>query len=71
MPDILSKSTIVVLPSYREGMPKSLLEAAASGRPVVTTNIPGCRDAIIENSTGVLVRYMMLIYLHQKQKNFK
>ena len=55
MPNIFSKSSIVVLPSYREGMPKSLLEAAASGRPVVTTNIPGCRDAIINGLTGFLV----------------
>ncbi len=55
MPKIFSKSSIVVLPSYREGMPKSLLEAAACGRPIVTTNVPGCKDAIIEGETGLLV----------------
>ena len=51
----LKKSTIIVLPSYREGFPKILMEAAACGRPVVTTNVPGCKDAIIKNITGILV----------------
>lgn len=47
---------IVVLPSfYREGLPKVLLEAAASGRPVVTTDSPGCRDAVIDGETGYLI----------------
>jgi glycosyltransferase involved in cell wall biosynthesis len=46
---------VVTLPSYREGFPKILAEAAASGRPVVTTNVPGCRDAIIPDITGRLV----------------
>ena len=56
MPKIYQMSSIVVLPSYREGMPKSLLEAAACGRAVVTTNVPGCRDAIINGITGMLVQ---------------
>ena len=56
MPKIFQKSSIVVLPSYREGMPKSLLEAASCGRPIVTTNVPGCRDAIIDGKTGILVQ---------------
>lgn len=51
----LSKSNIVVLPSYREGLPKSLLEAAASARSVITTDVPGCRDAIENGLTGLLV----------------
>ena len=46
---------LAVLPSYREGLPKSLLEAAACGRAVVTTDVPGCRDAITPGETGVLV----------------
>ena len=53
--NIYKKSSIVCLPSYREGMPKSLLEAASVGRPVVTTNVIGCKDAIIKNKTGYLV----------------
>jgi len=52
---IFAQSNIVVLPSYREGSPKVLLEAAACGRPIVTTDVPGCRDAIIPNKTGLLV----------------
>jgi glycosyltransferase involved in cell wall biosynthesis len=55
MPQTLSKANIVVLPSYREGLPKVLIEAAATGRPVVTTDVPGCRDAIDPHVTGVLV----------------
>jgi len=55
MPAALASATLVVLPSYREGLPKVLLEAAACGRPVVTTDVPGCRDAIEPGKTGVLV----------------
>ena len=43
------------MPSYREGLPKALLEAAAASRAVVTTDVPGCRDAIIPNKTGLIV----------------
>ena len=53
--NVFSNSNIVVLPSYREGLPKVLIEAAASGRAVVTTDVPGCRDAIEGNKTGILV----------------
>lgn len=52
---VLPLSHIVVLPSYMEGLPKVLIEAAACGRPVITTNVPGCRDAVVANKTGVLV----------------
>jgi glycosyltransferase involved in cell wall biosynthesis len=55
MPKVLAQSTLVVLPSWREGMPKVLLEAAAVGRAVVTTDAPGCRDAIIPGVTGLLI----------------
>lgn len=48
-------ANIVCLPSYREGLPKSLVEAAACGRAVVTTDVPGCRDAITPDVTGLLV----------------
>lgn len=53
--ELYHKSHIAVLPSYREGLPKSLIEAAACGRAVVTTDVPGCRDAIEANVTGLLV----------------
>lgn len=53
--DLWREAHIAVLPSYREGTPKSLLEAAASARPLVTTDVPGCRDLVPDNATGILV----------------
>ncbi len=44
----------VVLPSYREGMPRVLMEAAAMGRPAIATNVTGCRDVIVDQRTGLL-----------------
>ena len=52
---IFASATMVVLPSYREGLPKVLIEAAACGRAVITTDVPGCRDAIEPGITGLLV----------------
>lgn len=46
---------IALLPSYREGLPKSLLEAAASGRPAVATDVPGCRELVADGVNGLLV----------------
>lgn len=56
MSEVLSQAAIVVLPSYREGMPKVLLEAQALGRPIVTTDVPGCREAIENAKTGFLAK---------------
>lgn len=50
-----AEANIVCLPSYREGLPKGLVEAAACGRAVVTTDVPGCRDAVTADETGLLV----------------
>ena len=56
MPELLASALIFVLPSYYpEGLPKVLLEAAASGVPIITTDHPGCRDAVIHRETGLLV----------------
>ena len=55
IPSLFEKSHIICLPSYREGLPKALIEAAAASRAIVTTDVPGCRDAIIPNKTGLLV----------------
>lgn len=56
MPAALGAAQLVVLPSYYgEGMPKALLEAAACGRAVITTDHPGCRDAVVAGETGLLV----------------
>jgi len=53
--ELYAAAHIAVLPSYREGLPRSLIEAAACGRAVITTDVPGCRDAIEPDETGLLV----------------
>ena len=50
----IAAADCVVLPSYREGLPRSLIEAAAMGRPIVTTDVPGCRAAVEDGVTGLL-----------------
>ncbi len=50
----LRSAHCVVLPSYREGVPRSLLEAAAMAKPIVTTDAPGCRDTVIDGLSGYL-----------------
>jgi len=47
--------SVYVLPSYREGTPRTVLEAMAMGRPVITTDAPGCRETVKENYNGFLV----------------
>ena len=54
--EVMRQSDIVVLPSHNEGFPKTLVDAAAAGRAVVTNDVTGCRDAIIPGETGLLVR---------------
>lgn len=51
----LLQSRISILPSFREGLPKSLLEAASCGLPLISTNVPGCREICINNHNGYLV----------------
>lgn len=55
MSKIFAMSVLVVLPSYREGLPKVLAEAAAAGRAIVTTDAPGCRDVVVNGVNGLLV----------------
>ncbi len=49
------KDVVIVLPSYMEGLSRSLMEACALGRPIITTNIPGCREMVEEGKNGFLV----------------
>lgn len=51
----LKQTSVFVLPSYREGVPASTQEAMAMGRPVITTNVPGCRETVIDGLNGYLV----------------
>jgi len=56
MPRVLRRAHVVCLPSYyREGVPKVLLEAASTGRPIVTTDVPGCREIVAHGENGFLV----------------
>lgn len=56
MPALLSSVHVVVLPSYREGLPKGLIEAGACGLPLITTDVPGCREVVQDGVNGLLVR---------------
>lgn len=51
----IADSTVYVLPSYREGTPRTVLEAMAMGRPIITTDAPGCRETVVDGDNGFLV----------------
>ncbi len=55
MPHVLARAHIVCMPSYMEGLPRVLIEAAACGRAVVTTDVPGCREIVRDGENGLLV----------------
>lgn len=52
---VLERSHLVVLPSYREGTPRALLEAAACGLPIIATDVPGCREVVVDKENGLLI----------------
>src|SRR5690606_4362554 len=55
MPALMQSVDVVALPSYREGLPKGLIEAAACAAALVTTDVPGCRDVVTDGVDGLLV----------------
>ena len=55
MPSALSNATLIAYPSYSEGLPRALLEAAACGRAIVATDVPGCREIVRDGHNGLLV----------------
>lgn len=68
--EFISKCNVFVLPSYHEGTPKTVLEAMAMGRPIITTNAPGCKQTIIDKSNGFLVEVKDVNDLVEKMKFF-
>lgn len=64
MEDVYRQADCVVLPSYREGMPRSLLEAGAMGLPVVATDVPGCRAIVTDGVNGLLCEARDATSLH-------
>jgi glycosyltransferase involved in cell wall biosynthesis len=55
MPQVLGQAHIICMPSYREGLPRGLIEAAACGLPIVTADVPGCREVVRDGESGILV----------------
>ena len=55
MPALFRSVDVVALPSYREGLPRGLIEAGACGRPLITTDAPGCREVLVDGYNGLLI----------------
>jgi glycosyltransferase involved in cell wall biosynthesis len=62
----IKESNIFVLPSYHEGMPRTVLEAMAMGRPILTTNVPGCKETVVNGENGWLVEKANVEQLAEK-----
>ena len=79
MKKFYKKASIVCMPSHREGFSKVLLEAGASARPIVTSDVAGCKEAIIPNKTGLIFKSKntndlvkkLLILINDKNKRIK
>ena len=70
MEECFHKNNIFVLPSEREGLPKAVTEAATTGMPLILSDVPGCKDCVINNKTGKLVNYMDENDLYDAMKCF-
>lgn len=66
----LAQANVFVLPSYREGTPRSVLEAMASGLPIITTDVPGCRETVIDGDNGFLVPAKNIAALRSAMEKF-
>jgi len=66
--DEIINAAVVVHPSYREGFSKVLMESQACSRPIITTNVVGCKDVIIPNKTGILVEPHSYIAVKEAMK---
>ena len=70
MEECFHKNNIFVLPSEREGLPKAVTEAATTGMPLILSDVPGCKDCVINNKSGKLVNYMDENGLYDAMKCF-
>lgn len=70
IPELISLAEVAVLPSYREGTPRSLLEAGACGKPLITTDVPGCREVVTDKLNGFLCKARSSIDLADKMKDY-
>lgn len=68
--NIIKECDVIVLPSYREGISKTLLEGAAMGKPLIASNVTGCKEIIEDNKTGFLVKVKDIDDLSNKMKTF-
>jgi glycosyltransferase involved in cell wall biosynthesis len=66
----LAKSQVFVLPSYREGTPRSVLEAMAMEMPIITTNAPGCKETVVDGKNGFLVEVKNTVQLANAMEKF-
>lgn len=66
----IANCTVYVLPSYREGTPRTVLEAMAMGRPIITTDAPGCRETVVEGDNGFLIPVKSVDALAQAMLKF-
>lgn len=66
----IAQCTVYVLPSYREGTPRTVLEAMAMGRPVITTDAPGCRETVVDGDNGFLVPVKSVDAIVQAMERF-
>ena len=67
---VIEQSSVYVLPSYREGTPRTVLEAMAMGRPIITTNAPGCKETVVDGENGYLVPVKDVDALVKAMKTF-
>ena len=66
----IAESSVYVLPSYHEGMPRTILEAMSMGRPIITTDVPGCRQTVAPGENGFLVPKMQIDALVERMMWF-
>jgi glycosyltransferase involved in cell wall biosynthesis len=67
---VITNASVFVLPSYSEGTPRSVLEAMAMSRPIITTDVPGCRETVIDGKNGFLVPKQNIILLAEAMVKF-